>query len=142
HNLLEGRREADEPCTLSSGIECASGLSCLISGSYQGRCIPGVGLDDACIHDSECADDLICDYTTGTCTEGGGLGDDCAYVNPDNPTRGVESRRCRAGLVCEPLSQTCQSSDCNLGSQCGSDDNRCPEGLWCVAGRCDFLAEI
>ncbi len=66
-------------------------------------------------------------------------GEACAFADPENPIFGTETTRCRSGLVCNPVSQTCGARDCNFGDYCGDDDSACPAGLVCVAGRCDFL---
>ncbi len=140
-DLFTGSGAAGDDCSLYQDIECAPGLSCLQYGPATGVCVDSLGVGAACLSDHECEGDLICDYTTATCAEAAGFGEACAYADSANPVIDTETVRCQQGLRCDPQSETCQPQDCGFGSYCGGDDDRCPQGLSCVAGRCDFLAQ-
>ena len=137
--LFVGTKGVGESCENYSGLECGPDLECDFFGGNGGVCVQMLTQGDDCFQDNNCAAGLICDYTTGQCSVPAEAGEPCAYANPENPAPGTETTRCRSGLVCNPVSLTCAASDCNFGDFCGDDDAACPEGLWCVAGRCDLL---
>lgn len=137
--LFIGTKSAGESCTSYSGLECGPGLSCDFFGGSGGVCVEMLSQGDNCFQDYNCASELICDYATGQCSVPADAGEACAYADPENPHFGTETTRCREGLVCNPVSETCGARDCNFGDYCNDDDAACPVGLACVAGRCDFL---
>jgi hypothetical protein len=137
--LFSGLRGVGEDCSTYSGLECAPGLTCDIYGAGVGVCVEALGEGDGCFFDHDCGAGLVCDYAAGTCTQAGDLGAPCSYADAEDPDVGTEIVRCRAGLVCDPISDSCRPAECAFGEYC-SDDRDCPQGLECVSGQCDFLA--
>lgn len=139
--MFIGQLSEGESCTSYNGLECAPGLLCDYFGSSGGVCVQTLSQGDNCFEDYNCESELICDYASGQCTTPAEAGEACAYANPENPQFGTETTRCRAGLVCNPLTQMCGAADCNFGDYCGDDDAGCPEGMSCVANTCNLLGE-
>lgn len=137
--LFIGSKGAGESCTSYTGLECEPGLVCDFFGSTGGVCVQTLSQGDICFQDNDCAQGLICDYAAGQCSVPADAGEACAYADPENPRFGTETTRCRSGLVCNPVSETCGARDCNFGDYCNDSDAACPEGLACVAARCDLL---
>ncbi len=137
--LFIGSKAAGESCSSYNGLECGPGLQCDFFGGTGGVCVQMLSQGDSCFDDYNCAESLICDYATGQCSVPAESGEACAYADPENPTFGTETTRCRSGLVCNPITETCGAADCNFGDYCNDDDAACPAGLACVAGRCDLL---
>lgn len=140
-NLFVGNGQLGDACGLYQNIECAQGLQCNIYGPNTGVCIETLSAGDPCFDDYNCQGDLLCDYMTDTCIEPALVGEPCAYADHDAPQLGTESIRCAPGLNCNPASGVCESQECTFGTYCNEDDTLCPEGLSCVTGQCDFLAE-
>ncbi len=137
--LFIGTKAVGESCASYSGLECAPGLQCDFFGGTGGVCVQTLSEGDSCFADHHCSANLICDYASGQCSVPAEAGEDCAFANPENPVAGTETTRCRSGLACNPLSGTCGAPECNFGDYCSDDDTACPQGLACVAGRCDLL---
>lgn len=137
--LFIGSKTEGESCASYSGLECGPGLLCDFFAGTGGVCVSTLSQGDSCFQDYNCPDNLICDYATGQCSVPAEVGEACAYADPVNPVYGTETTRCRSGLVCNPISEVCGAPDCNFGDYCSDDDALCPEGLTCVAGRCDLL---
>jgi len=125
-----------------SSLECREGLTCraIDELGVEGACVP-LGVEgDFCFDDSECDRELYyCSLLDGTCQIPRGLGEACAYADPDDPaplpsTLLVE---CAPLLACDPVTDTCVEA-CGLGASC-SGDSQCDEaaGLTCILGRCD-----
>lgn len=138
--LFIGQLGAGESCTSYNGLECAPGLLCDFFGSTGGVCVETLSQGDSCFEDYNCDSGLICDYASGQCSTPAEAGEACAYANSENPQPGTETTRCRSGLVCNPVTETCGAPDCNFGDYCNDDDSACPEGLECVASVCDYPA--
>ena len=138
-NLMIGQQGEGEYCLVGS-VECAEGYFCSGVGT-EGRCIPGVAEGTACFADYQCPTDLVCDWESQRCIRGAGPGEACSYRDPENPTPDTELLRCAEGLACDPVSSTCAGTECAPGASC-NEDEQCPEGLFCVAGRCGPLGAV
>jgi hypothetical protein len=132
--MFIGSQEAGDECNPSVGVECAEGLRCVNFGA-DGVCARLAAEGETCFEDAECAEPLICDYITGTCMKGSGVGEVCTFTDPENPLPGTEKERCEAGLSCNPQTMSCAEETCAPGSLCVYDYD-CPEGYVCVMNRC------
>lgn len=130
-DMFVGVQELGEPC--DGPWECAAGLRCVDFG-LAGVCAQRSAAGEFCFADNECADALVCDWQTGTCSAGAPLGQTCAFTDPANPVPGTESIRCAEGLSCDPVGLTCVGGYCSPGANCGDifNDSDCPEGYLCV----------
>jgi hypothetical protein len=126
-----GLQEAGEPC--DGAWECEAGLRCIDFG-LAGVCAPRTGVGGNCFSDVECAENLICDYQTGSCAVGLSLGAPCGFADPLNPLPGTESIRCAEDLTCDSVSLTCVGGYCAPGANCADTftDTDCPESYFCV----------
>lgn len=132
--MFIGSQEAGAECNPNVGVECADGLRCVNFGT-DGVCARLAAEKETCFEDTECAQPLICDYITGTCMKGSGVGEVCTFTDPENPAPGTEKERCEAGLSCNPETMSCTEATCAPGSPC-IVDYQCPEGYVCVLNRC------
>lgn len=131
--MIVGLQGEGQACRTGSP-ECAEGLLCSGVGP-EGRCIEAAQEGTACFADYQCPSPLVCDWMSGRCAEGVAAGGACSFSDPENPTPGTELLRCAPGLACDPVMLLCGGTECAAGSSCG-DDEDCPEGLFCVTGRC------
>ncbi len=133
-NLFEGTLEVGDECSASLAglgfdVECAPGSSCEeVDGDYI--CVDKGLEDEFCEADYTCDQGLFCEISSGRCQEKAGLGEACAYDDPDDPALGTEATQCRDGLTCDPQTQTC-TEYCSTGYACGGDA-QCPAGESCI----------
>ena len=123
-------------------LECQEGLICraLTSLGVDGACVP-LGVEgDFCFDDSECHVDLYCSLLDGTCQVPRGVGESCAYSDPDDPAPSPATLliECEDLLGCDPVTDSCVEA-CSRGASCFGDDD-CDEaaGLLCILDRCDL----
>jgi hypothetical protein len=129
--MFQGRQAVGDECVAS--WECEPGLRCVDFGLI-GVCAAASDVGEHCFSDLECRDDLVCDFDSGTCVVGAGVGESCSFRDSDNPVPGTERTRCAAHLVCDPSSSTCAGGFCTSGAPCTQTVTHtdCPEGTWCV----------
>jgi hypothetical protein len=138
--LFAGKLSEGDACDVD--IECSTGLRCIIFGTGYGTCAPSLETGDLCFRDYDCTDQLVCDYQSGTCIEGGAENAVCEFRSSSNPIIGTETTRCAKSLACNPISGTCHAQGvCNFGSYC-SQDGQCPDDLYCVESRCNIKAIV
>ncbi len=138
--IFIGQQALGEACTQDVQVECADGLTCIEYGEV-GVCIEALGAGDSCFNDYECPNDLVCDFTSGTCATPSEFGEECTFTNPDDPRPGAEAQRCARELVCDPGTNTCATGECMVGNFCNTDSD-CPQSVQCVMFRCDDLHEV
>lgn len=131
NEMFVGKQSVGEEC--DGPWECREGLRCIDFG-IAGVCALRAKQNENCFSDSECAEDLICDWESGTCQPGALSGETCAFADPMNPLPGTETIRCAEGLTCDPASSVCTGGFCAPGSSCVDifNDSDCPETYFCV----------
>lgn len=129
--MFQGRQKVGQEC--EAPWECEAGLRC-VDFFITGVCAEAAVEGEHCFSDAECANDLVCDYQSGTCVVGALTGQPCAFADPDDPIPGTETTRCAQDLVCDPTSSTCAGGYCTAGAPCFDvfDHTDCPEGTYCV----------
>ena len=131
NEMFVGKQSVGEQCDGLS--ECKEGLRCIDFG-IAGVCALRAKQGETCFSDEECAEDLVCDWESGTCTPGALSGEACAFADPLDPVPGTETIRCAAGLTCDAATSICTGGFCAPGSPCGDifDDTDCPDSYFCV----------
>jgi hypothetical protein len=133
-NLFQGTLVVGEACSanlsgLGFDIECAPGASCEdVDGDYV--CVDKGLVDEFCEADFTCDEGLYCEIATGLCRPKAELGEHCEYEDVDDPALGTESTQCKAGLTCNPATETC-TEYCTTGYACAADV-QCPDGESCI----------
>jgi hypothetical protein len=133
-NLFQGTLQVGEACSanlagLGFDIECAAGASCEdVDGDYV--CVDKGLEDEFCEADYTCDEGLYCEISSGLCRPKAGLGEPCAYEDPDDPALGTESTQCRDGLTCDAQDGVCRAY-CTTGYACAAD-SVCAEGESCI----------
>lgn len=124
---------------LPYGSYCTDNIDC-----YSGRCIIGTC---ACIQNSDCSNNLYCDYDTGQCISIGPTGQhnkaygDSCIGNSDciSDYCDINVCGCRQNSHC-PSGQTCDIYGYCVGGGTGgtqcSYDGDCPGGQICTQGYC------
>jgi hypothetical protein len=135
--LLVGKQQLGEDCSPGS-TDCANGLLCSTLRGSDGVCVKAAAPGDACFDDSDCNDELVCDFRSGKCVQGGDAGASCSYSDPERPREGTTADRCRRELSCDTVTLKCGGSECAGGSFC-IEDAQCPAGATCVRNRCGKL---
>ena len=139
-NLFVPKLQAGERCTLGlaqssmgNDIECLPGTTCLDEASGSPETFPTCvtrGRDGAfCSNNANCDFDFYCNGQ-GLCVEKADVGEDCAYVDTTNPMPNEVELECKAGLACNPETETCVDQ-CSTEYLCTSD-YECPEGESCA----------
>lgn len=129
--MFRGKQEVGEAC--DGPWECKEGLRCVDFG-IAGICALRSDQGENCFSDAECADGLICDWESGTCSPGALEGETCAFLDEMNPVPGTESIRCANDLTCDPVGFTCVGGFCVAGAPCADVVQHldCPEGTFCL----------
>lgn len=117
------RPTAGQPC----GSGCASAFFC-----QAGTCQPRVGAGGMCASNTQCQQDLFCDFgaTTPVCTArlpGG---------SPCTSSAGCESGQCIPGQ-CMGTGQSC-FRDLDCGGRCADDNSFCTTAANCALGTCSI----
>ena len=133
-NLFTGKLAPGEECSEGlagfADIECMPGATCEQVENGDWACVDKGLADDFCEADAACDDGLFCEISTGRCAEKGGVGEPCAFADPQEPNAGTESLPCKASLSCDPSRNTC-AAYCAAGFDC-ADDSACPRGQSCI----------
>ncbi|MDY0002358.1 MAG: calcium-binding EGF-like domain-containing protein [Polyangia bacterium] len=129
--LFRGLQTLGEECRVP--WECAEGLRCVEFGDVS-ICARFADQGEHCFSDEECAEDLLCEWASGTCQEGAQAGEACAFADEGNPIPGTETIRCLRNLSCDPVTHTCSTGYCLQGAPCSDifSDTDCPVTTYCV----------
>lgn len=131
NEMFVGKQSVGEEC--DGPWECREGLRCIDFG-IAGVCALRAKQNETCFSDGECAEDLVCDWESGTCQPGALSGEACAFADPMDPRPGTETIRCAEGLTCDPATSVCTGGFCAPGSPCVDifDDSDCPDTYFCA----------
>lgn len=132
--IYVGNQKSGEECDYYYD-ECEEGYVCGYGAGYsQGICVPEAQEDDTCVEDSHCNNGdqtLYCDEASGHCLARPGVGESCAFLDPNFEFSGYSlTVPCQLGLECSPETSKCVEP-CAEESYCHVNGNDCDEGLKC-----------